>query len=107
MNRFSIPVLFCIKFEKLFMNLENLENTPAISIPKRCPDCDKPFTSSGFGAALLLDCPGGICEGCGKPALVELVKYHLALPKSLDDQDGMSTIFFGMKAFRTHKGLHE
>ncbi len=70
------------------MDPENVENVPVISVSRRCNECDKSYTTRGIGAELLSDCPGGICESCGKPALLDFAKQYLSLPRLVENGNG-------------------
>ena len=59
----------------------NADEMPFLQVPKWCIDCNKAYTKNGIGADVLMDCPGGLCLGCGKPALVDFANEYLSLPR--------------------------
>ena len=50
---------------------------PLLSVPKRCQDCQKPYSSAELGTDIRQACPGGVCSSCGKPALVDFAREYL------------------------------
>ena len=50
--------------------------------PRRCNDCNRPFTLNGLGTGFVESISGGMCLDCGKPAVAQLGRSVLSLAPS-------------------------
>jgi hypothetical protein len=56
----------------------NSTDQSTLSVPKRCIGCDRPYVTTGIGNDVLMRCPGGICLGCGKPAVADFAQAYMS-----------------------------